>query len=149
MEEEIKELHQYARNTFDRVVQWFTFFANLSFIAAGFFAAKVDFATPAQAMLLAVCVYFVVQCVLGVVVGIYIRRYFRETGKRIDVLLQQTGERTSDAVVSPYPSQLYNRLMILMVLALSSLTVLWTFFCVQIASLPPTPVANPPSQSRQ
>ena len=113
------EVHTYVRHTTHLLVWWFTFFGTANIVAIGWsaFRLKDGIESGNQQAILIIGLFFIVQGILGFLVGRYMLTYFYDTEKYFSEI-QST--RNSEVPQAPSAILLYWKLTWLMRIALLS-----------------------------
>ena len=128
----IAERHNYARHIFTALVGWFTFFVTVNYASMGWLSSAADKNLITWKVVLLISTIFAIQNVLGIMICLIVRSYFKRANKRIlaaqghVIHAQDIREDISDlAGQTCLPLRLYSTSTIMMVLSMLPLLTAW------------------------
>lgn len=121
---ECEEHNSYARIHFQILAAWFTFFLTANLVAIGLVVNR-DVGISRN-YLIVVCLFFISQNVLAIIVCSVTRNHFEKTDLRIATLLENIDFQAEDRIVrSPLPRKFYSRVTALMTVTCLTVTSVW------------------------
>lgn len=128
-ERKLDELHEYVRHIFQMFVGWFTFFGTVNYATMGWLAKVDTGSSHNNKMIIAISLLFITQNLLGIVVCFVLKNYLFLTNKIIEGLERKIMEITvsGDEELGSMPVRFYQKVIYLVVFALSMISVVWCF----------------------
>jgi hypothetical protein len=134
LREELSQLNDYARHSFQMTLTWYTFFIAANLGAIGWFYSSGMKTWPANIVFIViVCPAFILVNVLGILALQAVIGGFGRGHSRVEQLVAYLNADPADSrllVCSPVPMAAYRRTILLMRLSLFGVSCAWLIFLI-------------------